>query len=131
MLFLLNETVLDLGVAAETLTRVGGPTVLRARLMSAVQAGQAALFAAGGSFRQVNEAVQLAIAAEIAVTSEANAALFVAPDRARHPSHVAVRLASAPLTTLASIQQHQMAVGPDPAYINDRVWRLVGQPVAA
>ncbi len=131
MLFLLNETVLDLGVAADTLARVGGPPALKARLMAGVRRGQAALFAAGGSFLPVNLDVQLAIAAEIAVSSEANAALFVAPDRARVPAHIAVRLASAPLTTLAAIHQHQSLAGPDPAFINAHVWRLVGAPAAA
>jgi hypothetical protein len=131
MLFLLNETVLDLGVAAETLERAGGPSLLQARLMHGVQSGQAALFAAGGTLQGVNENILLAIAAEIAITSEANAALFVRPDRATHPAHVAVRLASVPLVTLAAILQRQQSMGPDPAFINECVWRYASQTAAA
>ncbi len=123
MLFLLNDTVLDLGVPADTLVRVGGPTAFRAKLGAGVKAGQEAIFAAG-SFSQVHGDVALRVAAEIAVTSEANAALFVRPDRARNPAQVAVRLVSAPLTTLVVIQAHQVRVGPDPAFINENVWNL-------
>ena len=123
MLFLLNDTVLDLGVPADTLARVGGPPAFKARLGNGVRAGQEAIFAAG-AFGQSHVDVALRVAAEIAVSSEANAALFVRPDRARNPAQVAVRLVSAPLTTLVAIQQRQVRVGPDPAYINERVWNL-------
>lgn len=130
MLFLLNDTVLDIGVPADTLVRVGGPSPLAARLIEGVRAGQAALFAAG-SFQNVNSDVALRVAAEIAVTSPANAALFVRPDRVRHPSQVAVRLVSAPLTTLAALQRRQEALGVDPAHINAAVWNLAQATTAA
>ncbi len=123
MLFLLNDTVLDLGVPADTLARVGGPAASRARLGAGVQSGQEAIFVAG-SFSQTHVDLALKVAAEIAVSSEANAALFVRPDRCRSPAQVAVRLVSAPLTTLVAIQQHQARVGADPAYINEHVWNL-------
>lgn len=123
MLFLLNDTVLDLGVPADTLVRVGGPPAARARLGAGVMAGQEAIFAAG-DFRKGHIDVALRVAAEIAVSSEANAALFVRPERARHPSQVAVRLVSAPLTTLVAIQQNEARVGVDPVFINERVWNL-------
>lgn len=123
MLFLLNDAVLDLGVPADTLTRVGGPSAFKARLGAGVRAGQEAIFAAG-SFHDVHIDIAMKVAAEIAVTCEANAALFVRPERARSPAQVAVRLVSAPLTTLVAIQQHQARVGADPVFINDRVWNL-------
>jgi len=123
MLFLLNDTVLDLGVPADTLARTGGPSPIVARLMEGVRAGQAAVFAAGG-FHNVNSELALRVAAEIAVTSAANAALFVRPERARSAAQVAVRLVSAPLTTLAALQRRQEALGVDPAHINAAVWNL-------
>ena len=130
MLFLLNDTVLDLGVAADTLARVGGPDVARARLGAAVKAGQEAIFAAGG-FAVVHPDVALRIAAEIAVASEANAALFVRPERARSMAQVAVRLASAPLMTMVALQQRQERSGPDPAFVNAHVWNLAAAPRSA
>lgn len=123
MLFLLNDTVLDLGVPSDTLEKVGGPPVIRARLSAAVKAGQEAIFSAG-AFGAVHPDVALRVASEIAVSSEANAALFVRPHNARSPAQVAVRLVSAPLTTLVVIQQHQAFAGPDPAFINANVWNL-------
>ena len=123
MLFLLNDTVLDLGVPADTLMRVGGPPAIKARLGAAVRVGQEAIFAAGG-FAQIHVDMALRVAAEIAVSSEANAALFVRPDRCRTPAQVAVRLVSAPLTTLVIIHARQARIGPDPVFINENVWNL-------
>jgi hypothetical protein len=125
MLFLLNDTVLDLGLPAEMFARVGGGTPVKARMDHAISAGQEALFSAG-AFQSAHPDVVFAIAAEIALCSEANAALFVAPPRVRKPAEVAVRLASAPLTTLARIQAYQKRFGPDPAFVNQQVWNLAG-----
>lgn len=123
MLFLLNDTVLDLGVAGETFARVGGGPPATARLGHGVRAGQEAMFAAG-AFTRAHPDVAFAVAAEIALASEANAALFVRPAKVKGPQDVAVRLASAPLTTLARLLAHQNRFGPDPAYVNDQVWTL-------
>ncbi|MBL8560044.1 MAG: hypothetical protein JNM47_15070 [Hyphomonadaceae bacterium] len=126
MLFLLNDTVLDLGLPGETFARAGGGSPASARLSHAIRAGQEALFAAG-AFTRAHPDVAFAVAAEIALASEANAALFVIPGRIRRPEEVAVRLASAPLTTLARILVHQSRVGPDPAFVNQQVWTLAQQ----
>ena len=123
MLFLLNDTVLDLGAPADTLASVGGPPLTRARLDAAVKAGQEAIYAAG-AFSAAHLDVSLRVACEIAVSSEANAALFVRPHNARSPAQVAVRLVSAPLTTLVAIQQRQARHGADPGFINANVWNL-------
>ncbi len=124
MLFLLNETVLDLGVPSDTFAKVGG-SPLKARMDHAIKTGQEAILAAG-AFTNAHPDVVYAIAAEIALSSEANAALFVIPLRAKRPAEVAVRLASAPLTTLARLQVYQNRFGTDPAYVNQQVWNLAG-----
>ncbi|MDZ4777697.1 MAG: hypothetical protein SGJ23_13030 [Alphaproteobacteria bacterium] len=123
MLFLLNDTVLDLGLPGDTFARAGGGSPTTARLGHAIRAGQEALFAAG-AFTRAHPDIAFAVAAEIALASEANAALFVIPGRIRKAEEVAVRLASAPLTTLVRIQAHQSRVGPDPAFVNQQVWNL-------
>jgi hypothetical protein len=129
MLFLLNDTVLDLGMPSEAFARAGGsPTA--AKLANGVRAGQEALFAAG-SFARAHPDVAFAVAAEIALSSEANAALFVTPPRVRSAQEVAVRLASAPLTTLARILAHQNKFGPDPAFVNEQVWNLAAGRASA
>lgn len=130
MMFLLNDTVLDIGLPAETLARLGGPPVARVRLANAVRQAQEVVFQAG-SFHAVHSDIALKIAAEIASTSEANAALFVRPDRVRAPAAVAVRLASVSLATLAQILNHQERYGRDPAFINAQVWSLAGEPQPA
>lgn len=123
MLFLLNDTVLDLGLPGETFARAGGGQPTAARLGHGVRAGQEALFAAG-SFAHAHADLAFAIAAEIALSSEANAALFVRPPTARSVNDVAVRLASVPLTTLARLMGHQTRYGADPAFANAQVWTL-------
>ncbi len=125
MLFLLNDTVLDLGLPADTFARVGGGSPAKARMDHAIRTGQEALFSAG-SFANAHPDVAFAIATEIALSSEANAALFVVPMRARKPVEVAVRLASAPLTTLARLLVYQNRFGCDPAFVNQQVWNLAG-----
>lgn len=125
MLFLLNDTVLDIGLPAETLARLGGPATSSARLANAITAGQEIIFQSG-SFQRVPADLAIKVAAEIASTSEANAALFVRPDRARAAAHVGVRLASVSISTLAVILMHQEKYGADPGFINDQVWSLAG-----
>lgn len=125
MLFLLNETVLDLGLPSDTFVQVGGGSPAKARMDHAIKTGQEALLAAG-VFTNAHPDVVYAIAAEIALSSEANAALFVVPPRARKATEVAVRLASAPLTTLARLQVYQNRFGADPVYVNQQVWNLAG-----
>jgi hypothetical protein len=122
MLFLLNEMVLDIGLPGDTFAKVGGSPA-KARMDHAIKTGQEALLAAG-VFTNAHPDVLYAIAAEIALSSEANAALFVVPPRARKAAEVAVRLASAPLTTLARLQVYQNRFGTDPAYVNQQVWSL-------
>lgn len=126
MLFLLNDTVLNLGLPGDTFARAGGGSPSAANLGHAVRAGQEAIFAAG-AFTRAHPDIAFAVAAEIALASEANAVLFVAPPRVKRPEEVAVRLASAPLTTLARLLAHQSRVGPDPAFVNQQVWTLIQQ----
>lgn len=125
MLFLLNDTVLDIGLPAETFARVSGAQLAAANLNKAIRMGQEVVFQAG-SFQRLPVDMAIRVAAEIASTSEANAALFVRPDRCRSTSQVAVRLASVSLATLAVILYRQEKSGPDPAFINDQVWSLAG-----
>lgn len=130
MLFLLNDTVLDLGVPGDAFARLGRGSPLGARLGHAIRAGQEAMLAAG-AFNRAHPDVAFAVAAEIALSSEANAALFVIPGGVKKPDEVAVRLASAPLTTLARLLAHQSRFGPDPALANQEVWTLAqGQNLA-
>jgi hypothetical protein len=133
VLFLLNDTVLDLGVSGDTFARTTGRASSLARLDRGVRAGQEALFAAG-AFTSAHPDVAYAVAAEIALASEANAALFVRPPKAKGPQEVAVRLASAPLTALVHLLAHQNRFGPDPAYVNQQVWtpvQLAGRRASA
>lgn len=125
MLFLLNSQVLDIHAEIEAMSieaaeeRRSTPS-----LFSAVQLAQRVLFAAG-SFEKADQVVVRRIAATIALSSEANVALFVVALNARSWNDVATRLASAPLTTMAYLlrlqKQGQLSAG----VINRDVWGQV------
>jgi hypothetical protein len=130
VLFLLNDELLDL---AEDIARL--EDVFRAErtvptLFKAVTLGQQVIFA-GGTFRSVHRSAVVRVATMIAMSSEANAALFVRPDGATDPRQVGVRLASAPLTTMARLADYQRERPLSPALINGHVWSLAGAASAA
>lgn len=125
MLFLLNSQVLDIHEAIETLS-VEAAVERRATpsLFSAVQLAQRAMFSAG-SFEKADPAVVRRIAATIALSSEANVALFVVALNARSWRDVATRLASAPLTTMAHLWRLQKHGPLSAGVINRDVWNQV------
>jgi hypothetical protein len=120
MLFLVNAAVLDVGDPFTTFARLR-PGV-RASLANGISAGRKLAFERGspeaGPFDEI-----LAVAAEIASVSCANAALFVRPARAADPRQVVVRLAEAPITTLAYLLQQQNLAGVSVGNANAYVWR--------
>jgi len=131
MLFLLNDRVLDLGEPVETLRRLGAADPARLPQPSAIVAmGQDAAFASA-NFAHGHPDLALSIAAMIALTSEANCALFVAPPRARSARQVGVQFAFAPLTTMAFLCDAQTRGALTAAMINTHVWRLAGRAGAA
>ncbi len=131
MLFLLNDRVLDLGEPAETLLRLGTADPARLpRTSQIVAMGQDAAFASA-NFSQGHPDMMLSIAAMIALTSEANCALFVAPPGARSARQVGVQFAFAPLTTMAFLKDAESKGALTPAMINAHVWRLAGRAGAA
>lgn len=122
MLFLFNDRILDLG-APEV---IAGPVRVSPQraLAAAVQAGREAIFAAG-DVAGLHVDLLRTLAARIAVASDANAALFICPPRAKAPEQVGVRLAETPLTTLAFLLQRQgVRVALDPALVNQTVWMV-------
>jgi hypothetical protein len=134
MLFLLNTEVLDLHAETEALTREAveerraTPSLFRA-----VQLGQRLLFQNNG-FHNADPRLVRRIAAAIALASEANAAIFTIVQIARSPRDVAVRLGSAPLTTMAYLWNQQKRGPLTAGVVNRDVWSQVVaeiDPVAA
>jgi hypothetical protein len=128
MLFLLNDYTLDVGDPYATFLALHNGKFERASLARAVRAGQKHFYkqvaATGGA------AALLPIAAEIASSCAANAALFVTPAFARGPQDVAIQLAETSLTTLALLLQQQELYGPSIARANTMVWRFAVRPAA-
>jgi hypothetical protein len=125
MLFLLNSQVLNIQADVEALS-LEAAEARRATpsLFSAVQLAQRVIFSAG-AFEKADPAIVRRIAATIALSSEANVALFVVALNARSSRDVATRLGSAPLTTMAYLWRLQ-ARGPISAgVINRDVWSQV------
>jgi hypothetical protein len=126
MLFLLNTELLDLQAETEALTR---EAVQERRatpsLYRAVQLGQRVFFQNGG-FQNADPRLVRRIGAAIGLASEANAAIFVFPQVvARSPREVAVRLGSAPLTTMAYLWTLQKRGPLTAGVINRDVWNQV------
>ena len=130
MLFLLNDRVLDISAETEAVRAEFGPRRPLPSLYQAVALGQQMMFL-GGSFHDVHASAALRVAALIALASDANAALFVKLINARGPEDVAVRLASAPLTTLAWLEQHQHEGMLPAGMVNEHVWSLARSASAA
>jgi hypothetical protein len=125
MLFLLNSQVLDIQEEVEALTaeateeRRQTPSLYRA-----VQLAQRMVYSAG-SFEQGDPRIVRRLAASVALASEANVALFVVALNASSSKDVAVRLGSAPLTTMAHLWRLQKRGPINPAVINRDVWTQV------
>ena len=131
MLFLLNDRVLDLGEPTETLLRLGTADPARLpRTSQIVAMAQDAAFASA-NFAHGHPDLARSIAAMIALTSEANCALFVAPPGARSARQVGVQFAYAPLTTMAFLKDAESKSSLTAAMINAHVWRLAGRAGAA
>ena len=122
MLFLLNDRVLDLGPPGETLQRLAGDDALR-RLSGPLSLAQtkAAVFQAGG-VDKLSDDERLRLVCLLAITTEANAAVFVVLPGAVSAAHVASRLARVGLTTLAWLDELERAGKLTPAHINANVW---------
>jgi hypothetical protein len=122
MLFLINETVLDLGAPGETLQRLAGDEALRhlSGVKSLAEA-KASFFQAKGA-GGLKDDEQMRLACLLAITTEANAAVFVVPPGAVSPVQIASRLAKVGLTTLAWLDEMQKDGKLTPALINANVW---------
>ncbi len=130
MLFLLNDEVLSIAEDIQRLEESFRAERAAPSLFKAVTLGQQVIFA-GGSFQNVHRTAVIRVAAMIAMTSEANAALFVRPDGATDPRQVGVRLAAAPLTTMARLAGFQRERPLTPAQVNAHVWSLAASASAA
>lgn len=120
MLFLLNDRVLDLGDPVEAL-RASGMGERALGLREAVARGQEAAFASA-NFTSGHPDLARAVAAMVALTGEANCALFLAGSQARSAREVGVKIAAAPIATLAYLKQVQDQGPLTPALVNAEVW---------
>ena len=64
----------------------------------------------------------IALAALLADKTDANAALFVRPEKAKSRSDVMVRFVDAPITTLAYLQKLQKGDIAPASVVNNAVW---------
>ncbi len=131
MLFLLNEEMLDIGVPYETLAACGVRDSLRPPSIAQIIAGAQEAAFAGRGLEHAHETIRLTLAAQLGLTGRVNCALIVCPPKARSPREVAVRLALAPITTLAYLQDQRRMGRLTAMLINREVWRLAGGAPAA
>lgn len=121
MLFLLNDTVLELGDLASMRARIApGNSSLR----RGVKLGKELAFAAE-NINAAHPDAALAIASEVAFHSDANCALFLRPAGAQRAEDVLHRLVEAPITTLGFLLGRQERNGPSVSLANRHVWTLV------
>ena len=131
MLFLLNQEVIDLGDPVETLRASGVADIMHLpSVAKLVQLGQDAAFAANG-IEHAHEGIRRTLAAMLAMSGQANCALFLCPPKARSAREVAVRLGQAPLTTMAFLLSAQESGRLSATTINQHVWRVAGAEAAA
>jgi hypothetical protein len=130
MLFLLNTEVLDLQPETEALTREAvDERRATPSLFRSVQLGQKLFFQNAG-FQKADPRLVRRIAAAIGLASEANAAMFVFPQSgARSPLEIAVRLGSAPLTTMAYLWTLQKREPLTAGIVNRDVWSQVAAEI--
>lgn len=132
LLFLLNEQVVDLDVPELRLRELVGQRADKLERLGprgVMALGQEIYFNVpdGG---QPDQKARTVLSCLIAITIEADAAVFVKPARATRPQHVAVRLATLPITTLSFLQSMQDAGMLTPRLINQTVWDQASQESA-
>ncbi len=126
MLFLLNDTVYDIGDIDDTIankTRFltpAAPASIKAK--STVELGRALFFHCPAGSRPQPEALE-ALCAHLAANAHVNAALFVRPEDASDPEDVMLRLADVELPILSHLFGLQGGGRRlDPAIVNSSVW---------
>lgn len=124
MLFLLNDEVLDLGspeMRLRELMGVRAPELERLGPRAVTSLGQDIYFNLPDGAKPDMKA-RTTLACLIAITIEADAAVFVKPARAVNPQQVAVRMATLPITTLSFLESMQEANMLTARLINQTVW---------
>lgn len=132
MLFLLNEQVVDLDVPELRLRELVGQRADKLERLGprgVMALGQEIYFNLPDGV-QPDEKARTVLSCLIAITIEADAAVFVKPPRATRPQHVAVRLATLQITTLSFLQSMQDAGMLTPRLINQTVWDRADQESA-
>ena len=124
MLVLINDQIFDVADPAkstEESSHLLSPTP--AALISpraAVEIGRELFFSAGGD--RPLEKLLFALAALLCDKTDANAALFIAPQDAQSRADVMFRLADVELTTLAYLKQLQKGPSLPVELVNQSVW---------
>jgi hypothetical protein len=121
MLVLLNQEVIDVGDPMEGLRACGVVDMRTPSIAKIVSLGQDAAFAAGG-LDNAHIGIRRTLACFLAMSGEANCALFLCPLRPKSPREVAVRLAFAPLTTMVFLLSAQETGKLNANLINQHVW---------
>lgn len=130
MLVLLNQEVVDVGDPIETLRECGVADLRAPSTSRLVRLGQDATFAAKG-IENAHPGIKRTLCAFFALSGEVNCALFLCPPKARSARDVAVRLGSAPITTMAFLLSAQSKGQLTPALVNHYVWKLASDEAAA
>ena len=124
MLFLINDQVFDIADPAATADKQGhllSPTpALLIKPVEVVEIGRELFFQAEGE--RPRRDLLIALAALLADKTDANAALFVRPEKAKSRSDVMVRFVDAPITTLAYLQKLQKGDIAPASVVNNAVW---------
>jgi hypothetical protein len=92
--------------------------------------GQDAAFL-GRGLENAHPGIRRTLAALFAASGEANCGLFLFPQGANSAREVAVRLAMAPITTLALLKSAQDTGRLTAEMVNHHVWRVAGGEAAA
>lgn len=130
MIILLNQEVIDVGDPTQTLRRYGAADLRLPSLAKVVALGQDAAYTAKG-LEHAHVGIRHTLAALLAISGEVNCALFLCPPKAKSPRDVAVRVAYAPIMTLAYLLSAQQSGKLSPAMINQQVWQLASGEAAA
>jgi hypothetical protein len=124
MFFLFNDRVLTIAGGPEVVTRAGLPAhaVTKFTLPEVILATQTAIMS--DPALALNKPVEAAaLAWLLSSRTQANAALFLGPQRCRKPQDVGFRLASVSLTTLGTLKSLQDQGKLTPAMVNASVWQ--------
>ncbi|MBB35144.1 MAG: hypothetical protein CME88_07725 [Hirschia sp.] len=124
MLFLINDKVIDVGDAAATAAKLGhlisNVPSFQLTAVEAVEIGRELFFQADDVRPRLE--LLIALAALLGDKTDANAALFVRPAKARSRTDVQFRIVDAPITTLAYLMQLQKEGALPPKVINESIW---------